>query len=654
MQDIDSNGEGVLAVERRELLDERAATPAAGPGVWRGRLQRFAIFMVAMDVVLASLLSGLRLRQRTWIHTDAPHPSLRFDFDIENAYRWGTDVMRRASAYAAADREGAKPTDWRDFWPAYVGLYDYVVAHHPDGEYQLDYTPTRLLIAALWVRHEHVVYPHVSTWQRPYDYTAPLLRLNAVCELLAAIGAFLLVRHWVWRGTLPSRSFIRRHGTLAVLSDVSPAPRRAWVLGLVAAMLVWFNPAILFDAHVFPQWDVWLLPSFFLAAWLGSTGRWFIAGLLIPFGILMKGQLTMVTPFFIIWPLLEGDPMGALRFVAGFALAGAGLLSPWLVNGHQQWLALGLLAWFAVAVFVSLTFDAPRVSGTTLLLLRLVGGAVVLMSLFWLAGHWAFCQITGRAFSIRAAEAAAILGLMLSQLALYRPRQRIRRSTAMAGVSIVLALAVVGAAFFYHGSMSWKKVSFDYPTRHWRQLSIGEADNLGMILADPPFLWGLEEPMFTLHVPLTHKPWVVTIKALLIAIYTVTLVLCAAGAAAKSRRNDPAFLIALTAPWVLLFALLPQMHERYLLWAAAVSAITVAISFGWGLMHLVITALSTSMIVRLLLEFGQNRLQAPKLSRWLVSMHPGAAWAVLLCAGIFLYFAIAPQPRRGAASNPLG
>ena len=99
----------------------------------------------------------------------------------------------------------------------------------------------------------------------------------------------------------------------------------------------------------------------------------------------------------------------------------------------------------------------------------------------------------------------------------------------------------------------------------------------------------------------------------------------------------------------MLFALLPQMHERYLLWAAAVIAVTVAVSFGWGLTYLVVTALSTSMILRLLLEFGQDRLQAPRLSRVLASMHPGAAWAVLLCAGIFLYFAIAPHRRQGAA-----
>ena len=212
MQEIDARDEGVLTVERQELLDGRIDVPAPRAADWRGRLQRIAIFMLAMDVVLVSLLSGLRLRQWTWIHTDAPHPSLRFDFDIENAYRWGTDVMRRAAAYAAADPRGGRATDWRHFWPAYVGLYDYVVSQHPDGEYQLDYTPTRLLIAALWVRHEDVVYPHVPSWQRPYDFTAPLLRLNAVCELLAAIGAFLLVRHWVWRGTLPPRPFFAGAG----------------------------------------------------------------------------------------------------------------------------------------------------------------------------------------------------------------------------------------------------------------------------------------------------------------------------------------------------------------------------------------------------------------------------------------------------------
>jgi hypothetical protein len=575
--------DAALTAERREPLEGHQAEWRGRPMVWRGRLHRLALLAVALDVVLVALLAGLRLRTWMWIHTDSPYTSMRFDFDISNAHNWGTQVLRTATAMATADPHGGKGADWRHFWPAYVGQYDEVVRQHPDGEYGLDYTPTRLLIAALWVRHEHLVYPHVRSWQRPYQYTAPLLRLNSACELLAALGAFLLVRHWVWRGTLPGRPPLQRRGHLPLAVQSAPVPMRAWVLGLVAAVLIWFCPAILLDAHVWPQWDVWLLPSFFFAAWLCSIEWWFAAGLLIPFGILMKGQLTMVTPIFILWPLLEGKPKAALRFGLGFTLAAVATLSPWLINGWIAWLFVG------VSTIAS--------------------------------------------------------GVLLAALAQRVPRIANRRTIPLLLVA-VFVVCVCLAAVFFHGSMSWYKVSFEYPTHHFHVLAMGEADNLAALLGYPPFLWRLDEPMFTLHVPLLHSQPVVTIKAVLIAIYSVCLLLCALGAASKSRRNDPAFLIALTAPWVVLFALLPQMHERYLLWAAAVSATCIAASVGWGLMHVIVTAISTSMILRLLLQMHPP--VAPGLLKVLASLHPGVAWGVLLCAGIYLYAAVAPY-RRGRA-----
>ena len=574
------DGEADLAAERHERPDGHRTEPRDRAAVWRGWLHHMAVLAVALDVVLVALLGGLRLRQWMWIHTDSPYASMRFDFDISNAHNWGTQVLRAATANATADPHGRRGADWRHFWPAFVGQYDEVVRQHPEGEYQLDYTPTRLFIAALWVRHEHLVYPHVRTWQRPYQYTAPLLRLNSACELLAALGAFLHVRHWVWRGTLAARPLFRRRGTPPLIVESSPVPTRAWVLGLIAAVLIWFCPAILYDAHVWPQWDVWLLPSFFFAAWLCSIEWWFAAGLLIPFGILMKGQLTMVTPIFVLWPLLEGKPMAAARFGLGFAVAAVAVLLPWLVNGWVAWVFVAVTTIASAWLLVFLSRSVPRIAN--------------------------------------------------------------RRSIPL-WIAAVFVVNVCLAAVIFHGSMSWYKVSFDYPTRHFRIMAMGEADNLAALLGFPPFLWRLDEPMFTLHVPLIHSQRVITIKAVLIAIYSVCLLLCALGAASKSRRNDPAFVIALTAPWVVLFAVLPQMHERYLLWAAAVSATCIAVSIGWGLMHVVVTAISTSMILRMLLVL--HPLLTPGLNKVLASLHPGVAWAVLLCAGIYLYAAVAPHRR---------
>ena len=485
-----------------------------------------------------------------WVHTDSPHPSLRFDANITNAYRWGSMILTRANAKAIAAGQGGKATDWRYFLPAYVELYDQVIREHPDGQYDLDYTPARLLADALWVRHEHLVYPHVREWAHAYRFTAPLLWFNTVCELLAALGAFLLVRHWVWRGTLPApedrrlrlreRRDVPRRDTSARRFRASsfakpqaavkepelhcsPVPSRAWILGLIAALLIWFNPAILYDAHVYPQWEVWLLPSFFFAAWFASRGNWLSAGLVIPIGLLLKGQLSIVLPVFILWPLFEGKWRAAIRFVVGCLISAIVLLSPWLVRLDFGWLTVG----------------------------------------------------------------------------------------------------------------------FIYPTHHWQRMG-GDTDNLPAILES--FGWGLSDPLFT--VPLwPHHRWEITVKTLLVSTYVVCLVLCAWGMARKNRRNDPAFLIAMSTPWLLMFTLLTQMNDRYFLWAAAATATTIAISAGWGLLHVLISAIATSMILRTMLTFGKARPEYPRLAHTLLGLHPGISWAVVLCAAIFLYCAIAPHRR---------
>jgi hypothetical protein len=475
---------------------------------------RIFIWVLAIDIVLASLAAGIHLRRWMWIHTDDPHKSLRFDFDIENAHHWGSVILRHATAKALADGKGGRATDWRYFFPAYVELYDMVKADHPEGQYGLDYSPARLFIAAIWVRHERLEFPHIHAWVRPYIYTAPLLRLNTTCELLAALGLFLLVRYWVWRGNWPAGVVDK--------ANRPPVPRRAWVLALLAALLFWFNAAVLFDAHVFPQWEVWLLPSFFFAAWLGSRGNWLLAGLVVPFGMMMKGQISMVLPLFILWPLFEGKPMAAVRFVIGFVVAATILILPWLV----------------------------------------------------------------------------------------------------------------------HGSFAWFEISFLYPTRHWQHLAGPGCDNLAAILEQ--FGWSLKDVAFTVPLP-WHKTWEVPLKTLMVSLYIASLAVCSFAVARKSRRNDPAALIAIITPWLLLFSLLTQMHERYLLWAAACSAVCVAIGPGWGLLHLLLTAIATSAIVRVLLDFGGNRPDIPTLKHILQGMHPGVSWAVLLCAAIFLYGTLMPS-----------
>jgi hypothetical protein len=210
---------------------------------------------------------------------------------------------------------------------------------------------------------------------------------------------------------------------------------------------------------------------------------------------------------------------------------------------------------------------------------------------------------------------------------------------------VLIAAGVLLAPWLSHGNFTWYRVSFVYPTYHWQHMA-GDADNLPAIM--DMFAWKIGDPVFTIRIPWRHIAWAVTVKTLLVSIYGVTLALCAGGAARKSRRNDPAFLIALVAPWLLMFTLLTQMHERYLLWAGVASAVTVAVSLGWGLMHLLLSGIATSMIFRALLFDGGNRPDLPTLGRFLRGIHPGISWAVLVCAAVFLYRAVFTERVEGS------
>jgi hypothetical protein len=106
-----------------------------------------------------------------------------------------------------------------------------------------------------------------------------------------------------------------------------------------------------------------------------------------------------------------------------------------------------------------------------------------------------------------------------------------------------------------------------------------------------------------------------------------------------------------------LFAVLGQMHERYLVWGAALTAAGVGVGLGMTLMHLVVSGLALGMMAHS--QLGFDRGFAPEWHRFIAGMHPDAGWAVLLCAGIYLYMALRPGgwvgvERRGAEGKRRG
>ena len=113
---------------------------------------------------------------------------------------------------------------------------------------------------------------------------------------------------------------------------ILPPVHRAWACAWIAALMVWFDPMVIIDGHVWPQWDVWILPIFIFAALLASVNWWLCAGLVLALGCMMKGQILLAGPILFLWPIFEGKWGAAGRILTGFAL---GTAAPALALAHQ-------------------------------------------------------------------------------------------------------------------------------------------------------------------------------------------------------------------------------------------------------------------------------------------------------------------------------
>ena len=137
------------------------------------------------------------------------------------------------------------------------------------------------------------------------------------------------------------------------------------------------------------------------------------------------------------------------------------------------------------------------------------------------------------------------------------------------------------------------------------------------------------------------------LKYLMISIWVAALLLSSIGAAMQDRVRGPRFLVALSAPWIAMFALLAQMHQRYLLWGSALSSAAAALSPGYALMHMLMSLVAMSQEMQAML--GRDpRLFGMLTIRLIEGWHPGVGWAVLLIAMIFVYLATRPVRSRNA------
>jgi len=567
-------------------LNDTSTPPKTEPPTPTIKPRRFwaITFHVAVSLILAliayeSFFAGLQLRRQFWDQT----VPIRFTGDVSNGFNWGV----KASVLG------------------YTHLYD---ISQPSS--QLDYAPLRLWIMMQWANWAKTNYPSAyqrDRWNPKYEFNEPMLTFNTAMELASALAAFGLV--WIWvRRRISLAPVSRGEGRARGQITGNPAPHPdplPWLQGrgrlihplthpwrgvaraTAAALLIWFNPALIWNGHAWPQWDGWVVTFFLWGALLASIDAWFWAGAVIAIGIMCKGQTLAGAPVLLLWPLLGGQFKAAARFVIGLALAGALVLWPWLTDdpAAERWLygVAGAMVAIAALALLGAGFRWPR----RRLPLR----------------HWPI---------LLAAVAAAALWLCIP---------------------------------YFHADTAPLQRAFEYGANKFNDLARPEVNNLPSIL-QTHFHWKTDDAATTLRLLGTYD---LTLKQLLWSVYALCVLLCGLAAAMQARRRDPRLLLALATPWILFFALLPQMHQRYLVWGAAITALAIGVDISLALLHGVITAAAWGMQAHSMLKDHYNF--SPSWLQFLAATHPGAGYVVLLCGVIFLYVALLLRPASGAANK---
>src|SRR6266513_1064254 len=333
--------------------------------------------------------------------------------------------------------------------------------------------------------------------------------------------------------------------------------------------------------------------------------------------------------------------------ICGLAAASVAWLEPSMIldaHGWPQW-DVWILPFYLFAALAALK-NRWFWCGCLLALGAMLKGQLLFVAPFFVL--WPLWQKRWMSALRALAGFAATAALIVSPWLLRTPRAWIAFAV-VAGASLFVALrcklphkgawlaGILGCAAFVigaftGGSFAWFEIGFLYGTEHYPYLFISSCYNLASLLAAAG--WSLKDDLLSAHLGSVH--FHLTLQWALRLFYLGAVALCVRGAARHLRNRDPRVLIAITAPWLLMFALLGQMHERYLVWGAVVSAVALGVSVRLSMIHFIISAASTAMIVHVMLVDKKldSTLRAIDVLR---SARPYASALVLVCVALYLW-----------------
>jgi len=345
--------------------------------------------------------------------------------------------------------------------------------------------------------------------------------------------------------------------------------------------------------------------------------------------------------------LLPGLPLRHRASICGLAAASVAWLEPSMVldaHGWPQW-DVWILPFYLFAALAALK-NRWFVCGCLLAAGAMFKGQLLFVAPFFalwplwqkrwnralyvLAGFTATAAVIASPWLLRTPLAWLALATVTgASSSFFLQRKLPHQGPWISGITGCAAF-VIGA--FAGGSFAWWQVGFLYGSEHYPYLVISSCYNLPSLLSK--LGWSLKDPFSSVHFGSLH--FLLTLQWTLRLLYLGALVVCAYGAARQVRDRDPRVLIAITAPWLLMFALLGQMHERYLVWGAVVSAVALGVSLRLSIIHFIISAASTAMIVHVMLI--DKKLEA---TLWAIDLlkhiRPYASVLVLACVAVYLW-----------------
>jgi hypothetical protein len=340
-------------------------------------------------------------------------------------------------------------------------------------------------------------------------------------------------------------------------------------------------------------------------------------------------------------------------WICGLAAASAAWLEPSMIldaHGWPQW-DVWILPFYLFAAFAALK-NRWFWCGCLLAVGAMLKGQLLFVApffVFWplwqkkwlptlrvLAGFVVTIALIVSPWLLRTPAAWIAVATVAGISSLVVLRYRLPHGAAWLAGIIGCAVFVIGA--FTGGSFAWLQVGFIYGTEHYPYLFISSCYNLPSLLSKVG--WSLKDSVLSAHLGSLHLH--ITLQWTLRLVYLVALALCARGLARHLRDRDPRVLIAIAAPWLLMFALLGQMHERYLMWGAVVSAVALGVSVSLSIIHFILSAASTAMIVQVMLTDKKLEATLPTIDV-LKHIRPYGSIVVLTCVAVYLWETISTR-----------